>query len=151
MDVGSDDNVDVGSGEYDKDFDVKTCMEAEASPDEADAILEASITDFVAGDAVGKLMAFISQIRASSEVTRNYLSELCRSNNCPMWEIKLWVHTRWGSLSDCFRVVLRMQRVRVYFIRQCSNLIVFTGYRYILCSCRRQSRYSATYEGQKME
>ena len=48
--------------EYGKDFNVETCMEAEASPTEADAILEAYSTDFVAGDTVGKLMAFISQI-----------------------------------------------------------------------------------------
>ena len=83
----------------------------EASPTEAEAILGAYSTDFVAGDTVGKLMAFISQIRASSEVTRDYLCELCQSNNCPAWEIKLWIHTRWGSLSDCFHVVLGLQRV----------------------------------------
>ena len=71
--------------------------------------LEAYSTDFVAGDTVGKLMAFILQIRASSEVTWVYLCELCQSNNCPTWEIKLWIHTRWGSLSDCFRVVLGVQ------------------------------------------
>ena len=55
--------------EYGKDFDIEMCMEAEASPTEADATLEAYSTDFVAGDTVGKLMAFISQIQASSEVT----------------------------------------------------------------------------------
>ena len=97
--------------EYGKGFDVETCMEAEASPTKADAILEAYSTDFVAGDTVGKLMAFISQIRASSEVTRVYLCELCQSNNCPTWEIKLWICTCWGSLSDCFHVVLGVQRV----------------------------------------
>ena len=97
--------------EYGKDFNVEMCMEAEASPTEADAILEAYSTDFVAGDTVGKLMAFILQIQASSEVTWVYLCELCQSNNCPTWEIKLWIHTRWGSLSDCFRVVLGVQHI----------------------------------------
>ena len=47
---------------YGEDFNVETCMEAEAGPAEADTILEAYSTDFVVGDAVGKLMAFISQI-----------------------------------------------------------------------------------------
>ena len=97
--------------EYGKDFNVEMCMEAEASPTEADAILKAYSTDFVVGDTVGKLMAFILQIQASSEVTRVYLCELCQSNNCPTWEIKLWIRTHWGSLSDCFCVVLGVQRV----------------------------------------
>ena len=96
---------------YGKDFDVETCMEAEASPTKADAILKAYSTDFVAGDTVGKLMAFISQIWASSEVTWVYLCELCQSNNCLTWEIKIWIRTHWGSLSDCFRVVLGVQHV----------------------------------------
>ena len=55
----SGDNLD---DEYGEDFDVETSMEAKESPAEADAILNAYSTDFVAGDAVGKLMAFISQI-----------------------------------------------------------------------------------------
>ena len=95
--------------EYGENFDVETCMEAEAGPTQADAILEAYSTDFIAVDAVGKLMAFISQIQASGEVTQDYLHELCNSNNCPAWEIKLWIHTHWGSLSDCFHVVLGVQ------------------------------------------
>ena len=99
---------------YGEDFDVETCMDADASPTEADAILEAYSTDFLAGDVVGKLMAFISQIRASSEVTQNYLCELCNSNNCLAWEIKLWIHTHWGSLSDCFHVVLGVQQVGAF-------------------------------------
>ena len=84
--------------EYGKDFDIETCMEAEAGPAEADAILETYSTNFIAGDAVGKLMAFISQIWASGEVTQDYLHELCKSNNCLAWEIKLWICTHWGSL-----------------------------------------------------
>jgi hypothetical protein len=100
--------------EFDEELDVETFMEVEATPDEASAILAASTTDFVAGDVVGKLMAFIAQIRSSSEGTRDYLQDLCVSNSCMSWEIKLWVRTRWGSLSDCFRVVLGIRRVRDY-------------------------------------
>ena len=107
------DNLDE---EYGKDFDVETSMEAEASPAKADTILDAYSTDFVAGNAVGKLMAFISQIRASCGVTQDYLHELCHSNNCPAWEIKLWICTCWGSLSDCFSVVLGVQWVGIFLI-----------------------------------
>ena len=55
----SGDNLDE---EYSEDFDVEISMEAEASPAKADTILDAYSTDFVVGNAVGKLMAFISQI-----------------------------------------------------------------------------------------
>ena len=119
---------------YGEDFNVETCMGAEASPTEADAILEAYSTDFVAGDTVGKLMAFISQIRASSEVTRVYLCELCQSNNCLTWEIKLWIHTRWGSFSDCFRVVLGVQRICAFVHFLILLLIFICRLSYILCS-----------------
>ena len=112
------DNLD---DEYGRDFNVKTYMEAEASPANADDILEAYSTNFVASDAVGKLMAFISQIQASSEVTWDYLHELCHSNNCPTWEIKLWICTCWGPLSDCFHVVLGVQWVGVLFIFWCYS------------------------------
>ena len=118
--------------EYGKDFNIEMCMEAEASPTEADAILKAYSTDFVAGDTVGKLMAFISQIQASSEVTQVYLCELCQSNNCLTWEIKLWICTHWGSLSDCFRVVLGVQHVCT-FVHFPILLLIFVCRLSIFC------------------
>ena len=48
--------------EDDEEFDVDTRMEVEASEDDPNAIRELSITDFNAGDVVGKLMAFVSQL-----------------------------------------------------------------------------------------
>lgn len=86
-------------------------MEVEASEDDLDAIHEASVTHFDAGDVVGKLMALVSQLRLCGEDTRNYLKYLSLSNGAPDWEIKLWVRTRWGSLSDCFRTVLAVRKV----------------------------------------
>jgi hypothetical protein len=118
-------NEEVGDAgdEFDEEFDVETCMEVEATADEVDAILAASATDFVAGDIIGKLMAFIAQIRSCSEATREYLHDLCISNGCSSWEIKLWVRTRWGSLSDCFRVVLSIKLVCILTSTSCLNLI----------------------------
>jgi hypothetical protein len=104
-------NESEGGDEYDEDLDVETSMEAEASADDVQAVLAASMADFEAGDVIGKVMAFIAQIRACGEDTRDYLKALTVSSGCPTWELKLWVRTRWGSLSDCFRVVLGMREV----------------------------------------
>ena len=63
-DTGIDDHKDL---ENEEDFDIDTNMEVEASGDDEDATWEASITEFDAGDIVGKLMAFIAQLRSCSE------------------------------------------------------------------------------------
>lgn len=98
--------------EYDEELDVETNTNIEASEDDVEAVRAASITDFNPGDVVGKLMAFIAQLRMCGEDTRDYLKELAVANNCPPWEIKLWVRTRWGSLRDCFRTVLAIRKVK---------------------------------------
>ena len=98
-DVGIDDHKDL---ENEEDFNIDTNMEVEALGDDEDATREASITEFDVGDIVGKLMAFIAQLRSCSEGTQDYLTNLSISNGCVAWHIKLWVRTRWGSLSDCF-------------------------------------------------
>jgi hypothetical protein len=100
-----------GAANEDEYFDIDTCMDVEASDTDVEVIQSLSITDFNAGDVVGKIMAFIAQIRACSEDTRDYLQHLAVSHGCPKWEIKLWVRTRWGSLSDCFSVVLVQRKV----------------------------------------
>jgi len=83
----------------------------EALPDDAEAMHAAFDVTFEAGDVVGKLMAFIAQLRSCSDDVREYLMQMATSLGCPSWEIKLWVRTRWGSLSDCFCTVLAIQKV----------------------------------------
>jgi hypothetical protein len=100
-------------------------MEVEPSVDDVDALCEASLTNFNAGDVVGKLMALIAQLRACGEDTRDYLKKLGKMQGCPEWEIKLWIRTRWGSLSDCFRVVLTLQKVCIFFIPLSRLIRVF--------------------------
>jgi hypothetical protein len=102
--------------EFEESFDVDISMEVEALPDDAEAMHAAFDISFEAGDVVGKLMAFIAQLHACSDDVREYLLQIATSLGCPSWEIKLWVRTRWGSLSDCFRTVLAIQKV-------CSILI----------------------------
>ena len=97
-------------------LDVDTSMEVEASETDTEAIREASVTDFDAGDVVGKVLAFVAQIRACGEDTRNYLKDLSFSHGCPTLEIKLWVRSRWGSLSDCFSVIHAQRKVRASFL-----------------------------------
>ena len=107
--------------EDDEEFDVDTSMEVGASEDDPDAICELSITDFDAGNVVGKLMAFVSQLQLCGEDMCDYLKHLALSNGTPDWEIKLWVHTRWGSLSDCFKMVLAIRKVH----NSCSLCFMF--------------------------
>src|SRR5712691_10309160 len=97
--------------EFDEGFDIDTNMEIEASADDTEAMHAAFDVTFEAGDVVGKLMAFIAQIRSCSDDTQEYLMRIAISLDCPSWEIKLWVRTRWGSLSDCFHTVLAIQKV----------------------------------------
>ena len=113
----------------DDELDVDTNMEVEASADDSDALREASETDFEPGDIVGKMMAFIAQLRSSGEDTRDYLKRLGDMQGCPRLEIKLWIWTRWGSLSDCFHVTLTLQKVlsTVFFIIPIDLCLVRSG------------------------
>ena len=97
--------------EFDKGLDIDTSMEIEASADDAEAMHAAFDITFEAGNVVGKLMAFIAQLRSCGDDTRDYLKRIATSLGCLSWEIKLWICTCWGSLSDCFRTVLAIQKV----------------------------------------
>jgi hypothetical protein len=108
---GNDGEAEAGDGNSVDELDIDTNMEVEPSADDADALREASVTDFEPGDVVGKMMALIAQLRSCGEDTRDYLKKLGDMQGCPQWEIKLWIRTRWGSLSDCFRVTLALQKV----------------------------------------
>ena len=105
--------------------DVDTSMDVEAVGREATA-QDINLTSFRPGDVVGKIMAFISQLRLSGENIRDYLKTICISRGCPPLDIKIWVRTRWGSLSDCFRVILSQQKVcqTYYNSSQCITQIV---------------------------
>ena len=99
---------DVNDDEDENDVDTR--MDVEAIGLEA-ADKDSSPTSFRPGDIVGKIMAFISQLRLSGENIRDYLKKICISRGCPPLEIKVWVRTRWGSLSDHFRVILSQKKV----------------------------------------
>lgn len=113
--IGDDEpEEDEGVDEFDEEFDVDMGMDVEASAEDTEAMREALLTTFDAGDVIGKLMAFIAQLRCSNEATREYLTQICASLGCPSLEIKLWVRTCWGSLSNCFVTVLALQKVCLF-------------------------------------
>lgn len=112
------------SSKLDDELDIDTNMEVEASADNADTLREASETDFKPGDIVGKMMACIAQLRSCGEDTRDYLKRLGDMQGCPQLEIKLWIRSRWGSLSDCFRVTLTLQKVQKTVLFLPSTYIV---------------------------
>ena len=87
--IADDIDGDAGIDDHEEDFNVNTNMEVKASGDDDNTIQKASITDFDAGDIVGKLMAFIAQLHSCSKGAQDYLIELATSNGCVAWHIKL--------------------------------------------------------------
>jgi hypothetical protein len=71
-----------------------------------------SVTSYDPGDTLGKLLAFVNQVRMSSEGVRECLARACVLQNIKPIELRLWVRTRWGSLSHCLDSTLEVQKVR---------------------------------------
>lgn len=100
---------DDNSGEDEADVDVST--EIEASADDVEAMAATTFVDYDPGDTLGKVLAFANQVRMSSEGVREYLAHACKIHDIKPMELRLWVRTRWGSLSNCLESVLRVQKV----------------------------------------
>jgi hypothetical protein len=92
-------------------IDIDTSMDVDASADDVVAMAETLIVDFDPGDTIGKLLAFVNQVRMSSEDVREYLAHSCRMHNIKVIELRLWVRSRWGSLSHCLSATLAVQKV----------------------------------------
>jgi hypothetical protein len=97
--------------EEDDEGDIDVSMDIEASADDVEAMAGTMVVDFELGDTVGKLLAFVNQVRVSSEGIREYLAHCCRLQDVKPIELLLWVRSRWGSLSHCLEVVLLVQKV----------------------------------------
>jgi hypothetical protein len=98
------------------DIDVSTAIEADA--DDTEAMAATTVVDYDPGDTLGKLMAFVNQVRMSSEEVRDYLSRTCIVQDVKPIEILLWIRTRWGSLSNCIEATLSVQKVRCHLWHQ---------------------------------
>ncbi|KIJ28842.1 hypothetical protein M422DRAFT_54449 [Sphaerobolus stellatus SS14] len=64
--------------------------------------------DFNPADTVGKALAAVKQI-CSSPQAHAFLCQLCIEEKITLQELKLWIHTRWGSLYNFFTTLLELQ------------------------------------------
>lgn len=120
--VEEDENNNEPEDLYDGD-DIDISTEIEASSDDVAAMASTTATDFEPGDVLGKLLAFVNQVRMSSEGVRAYLEHVCAVNQLKPIKLRLWVRTRWGSMSHCLESTLAIQKVSSY-----DNMPVFTLY-----------------------
>jgi hypothetical protein len=95
----------------DDEADIDVSMDVDASADDTDAIVGTTVTSYDPGDTLGKLLAFVNQVRMSSEGVREYLARACVLQSIKPIELRLWVRTRWGSLSHYLDSTLEVQKV----------------------------------------
>jgi hypothetical protein len=93
-------------GQVDDNADIDVSMDIEASADDPEAMETTTIVEFEPGDTLRKLLALVNQVRMSSEGVREYLARVCAMNSVKPIELRLWVRSCWGSLSDCLEVAL---------------------------------------------
>jgi hypothetical protein len=117
-DAGDEDEDGDGDGD---DIDIDISMEIDATADDVEAMDGTMVVDFTPGDTIGKALAFVNQMRLSCEGTRDYLDEILAAKNLSPLELRLWVRTRWGSMSNFLEVLLRIQKVSHFL---CSLLTI---------------------------
>ena len=110
-----DDDVDA-TEDVDDEADIDVSTDIDASADDTDAMNGTTVTTYDPGDTLGKLLAFVNQVRMSSEGVREYLAHACVLQSIKPIELHLWVRTRWGSLSHCLDSTLQVQKVRIGLI-----------------------------------
>ena len=127
---------DEEESDDDEDTDIDISMAIEADADDPEAMAALADVDYDIGDTLGKLMAFVNQLRMSSEGTREYLFRMCIMQNIKPIELLLWIRTRWGSLTHCLESTLTVQKVyyskSYYFLLYSEILMSIRGYRQFL-------------------
>ena len=96
--------------EQDND-DINVSLKIEAAADDIEAMASTTLVSFEPGDVLGKLLAFVNQVRTSSEGIRDYLKHACVVHQLKPMQLCLWVWTRWGSMSNCLESTLAIQKV----------------------------------------
>lgn len=115
---GDEDNL-----EMQEDDDIDVSLEIEAAADDIEAMTSTTSVSFEPGDVLGKLLAFVNQVRMSSEGARDYLKHACVVHQLKPMQLRLWVRTRWGSMSNCLESTLAIQKVRMFFIIQLEEIL----------------------------
>jgi hypothetical protein len=114
-DDDAEDDDDADDDEEKDDIDISMGQGVDASADDVEAMAATLIVDFEPGDTLGKLLALVNQVRMSSEDVREYLAHSCHMHNIKPIELRLWVRSRWGSLTHCLSATLEVQKVRFFF------------------------------------
>ncbi|KAF7372957.1 hypothetical protein MSAN_00502900 [Mycena sanguinolenta] len=73
-------------------------------------------SEWTAGDAIGKILALIKQIRMSPQA-RTFFKKCCNQSDVPVLELLLWVRTRWVSLYKCLDRCLTLRKAIDLFVR----------------------------------
>ena len=108
-------NGDGDESEMLDDDDVDVSLEIEAAADDVEAMASTTLVSFDPGDVFGKLLAFINQVRMSSEGVWDYLKHACIVHQLKPMQLRLWVRMRWGSMSNCLESTLAIQKVCVIY------------------------------------
>ncbi|KAG2742502.1 hypothetical protein P692DRAFT_20651015, partial [Suillus brevipes Sb2] len=94
--------------DYDEDTDITSLTEQLAALEhDPEAIVE---DGFDVGDAVGKALALIEQIRKSPQA-QAFFKKSCEEEGVAVREILTWVRTRWASLFKCLERFLSLRLV----------------------------------------
>jgi hypothetical protein len=92
------------AADEDDDNDTSNTIEELAAViDSTDELADA--TEFDPGDLLGKILAFVNQVRASPQA-RSYFHKLCKDENLPPLQLLKWIRTRWASLYDLINRLL---------------------------------------------
>ena len=93
----NDGNIDEDATEDveadDDEADIDVLSDIDASTDDTDAMIGTTVTSYDPGDMLGKLLAFVNQVRMSSEGVHEYLAHACVLQNIKPIELHLWVCT----------------------------------------------------------
>src|SRR5258708_39847894 len=86
-----DDNDGADDSDEEDEADVDVSMDIEASADDAEAMADTMMVDFELGDTLGKLLAFVNQVRVSCERVREYFVDCCGLQGVRPIHLRLWV------------------------------------------------------------
>ena len=104
-------NIDNISDNIHNIDNIDVSFEIDAAADDVEAMGSTMIVNFDPGDVLGKLLAFVNQVHMSTEGVREYLKHACVVHQLKPMQLRLWVRTRWGSMSNCLELMLAIQKI----------------------------------------
>jgi hypothetical protein len=90
----------------DENNDINMSTNIQASSGDVAEMVSTAMTNFEPGDVLGKLLAFVNQVRMLSKGVRAYLNHIRAVHQLKPIKLCLWVWTRWESMSQCLELTL---------------------------------------------